>query len=110
MGSYIFYAQHNFPEVQHTHDEGWTYHGAALDSSSFIQMPSILHWLTGNIGYHHVHHLNAKIPFYRLPEIMSALPELQTPKKTSLHPLEIWRCLRLDVWNPSLGKMAAIRF
>ena len=51
-------------------------------------------WFTGNIGYHHINHLNAKIPFYRLPEVMAAMPELQAPKTTSFHPLEIIRCLQ----------------
>jgi omega-6 fatty acid desaturase (delta-12 desaturase) len=50
---------------------------AALTASSYIPMNPIMRWFTGNIGYHHVHHLNARIPFYRLPEAMAQLAELQ---------------------------------
>ncbi len=108
LGSYLFYAQHNFPEVVHTDNAGWTHHGAAMEASSFMRMPSIMHWFTANIGYHHIHHLNAKIPFYRLPEVMRNMPELQTPNQTSLHPREILRCLRLKVWNCQTGGMEAL--
>lgn len=99
LGSYLFYAQHNFPGVSLMDEDGWTYEGAALESSSFMQMPRVLHWFTGNIGYHHIHHLNARIPFYRLPEVYKALPDLQKAKRTSLAPGDVLRCLRLKVWN-----------
>jgi len=99
LGSYLFYAQHNFPGVMLKDEDGWTYEGAALESSSFMRMPRILHWFTGNIGYHHIHHLNARIPFYRLPEVYAAIPELQAAKTTNLSPAEIARCFRLKVWN-----------
>jgi omega-6 fatty acid desaturase (delta-12 desaturase) len=65
----------------------------------------IMHWFTGNIGYHHVHHLNARIPFYRLPEAMAAIPELQMPGRTSLHPAEIYRCLQLKLWDAERKRM-----
>jgi omega-6 fatty acid desaturase (delta-12 desaturase) len=60
-----------------------------------------MHWFTGNIGYHHVHHLNHKIPFYRLPETMAAMPELQDPHRTSWRPSDVMACLRLKVWDPA---------
>jgi omega-6 fatty acid desaturase (delta-12 desaturase) len=59
-----------------------------------------MRWFTGNIGYHHVHHLNPKIPFYRLPEAMVAIKELQSPVMTSLRPYDILACLRLKLWDP----------
>lgn len=99
LGTYLFYVQHNFPGVTFRDSKGWTYEGAALDSSSFLRMPEIMHWFTANIGYHHIHHLNSRIPFYRLPEAMRAIPELRNPKSSSLHPLDIWSCLRLTVWD-----------
>ena len=64
-----------------------------------------MHWFTGNIGYHHVHHLNARIPFYRLPEAMAAITELQTPARTTLDIHEIWRCLRLNYWSVEQNRM-----
>ena len=57
----------------------------------------------------HVHHLNARIPFYRLPEAMNELPELQGAKTTSLRPAEIWRCLRLKVWDVAAQRMVSLR-
>ena len=75
MGAYLFYAQHNFPGVQFRNRDEWNYVFAALQSSSYIRMSRLMSWFTGNIGYHHVHHLNALIPFYRLPEAMAASSE-----------------------------------
>ena len=78
----------------------WDYIFAALHSSSYIRMSRLMCWFTGNIGYHHVHHLNSKIPFYRLPEAMAAIKELQAPVTTSLRPRDIFACLRLKLWDP----------
>ena len=66
-------------------------------------------WFTGNIGYHHVHHLNAKIPFYRLPEAMDGIVELQTPTTTSLNPIDVMGCLRLKLWDPASEKLLTFR-
>ena len=74
----------------------------------FHETNRIMAWFTGNIGYHHIHHLNARIPFYRLPEVMKKIPELQTPKTTSLNPMEIIRCLRLKVWDVESQRMVVV--
>jgi omega-6 fatty acid desaturase (delta-12 desaturase) len=105
IGSYLFYAQHNFPTVSFKDKAGWTYEVAALESSSYMRTGKLMAWFTGNIGYHHIHHLNAKIPFYRLPEVFQKIPELQHPRTTSLSPLEIFRCLRLKVWDVDAQRM-----
>jgi acyl-lipid omega-6 desaturase (Delta-12 desaturase) len=109
MGSYLFYAQHNFPGTHFEEKEGWTYISAAMNSSSYMKMNPIMHWFTGNIGYHHVHHLNARIPFYRLPEAFEKIPELQTAKTTSLNPVDIFNCLRLKVWDTETQRMIGFR-
>lgn len=109
LGAYLFYAQHNFPTATFADKDGWSYVNAALGSSSYMKMSPVMHWFTGNIGYHHIHHLNARIPFYRLPEAYAAIPELQQAKTTSLMPAEIARCLRLKVWDPDLGRMVGRR-
>lgn len=108
IGSYLFYAQHNFPTVSFSEKAGWTYDKAALESSSYLKTGRIMAWFTANIGYHHVHHLNSRIPFYRLPEVIAAIPELQRPKVTSLHPREIIRCLRLKVWDTETQRMVSL--
>ena len=104
-GAYLFYAQHNFPDMTLQPRELWSYERAALESSSYMEMNPVLHWFTGNIGYHHVHHLNPGIPFYRLREAMDAIPELQHAGKTSLTPRDIGACFELKLWDPEQQKM-----
>ena len=108
MGSYLFYAQHNFPTVTFVGNEEWTYEGAALDSSSFMKLNPLMHWFTANIGYHHIHHMNSRIPFYRLPEVWDAVPEMRTAKTTSLKIKDIWACLKLKVWDFDNKKMVGV--
>jgi len=109
LGSYLFYAQHNFPGVILKDKGGWTFEGAALESSSFLNTNPIMAWFTGNIGYHHIHHLNHRVPFYRLPEVYRDIPELRQARTTSLHPREIFRCLRLKVWCVETQRMVGFR-
>lgn len=108
MGSYLFYVQHNFPGVAFRDNAHWTYEAAALESSSYLRSSRLMAWFTANIGYHHIHHLNPKIPFYRLPEVMRAIPELQSPKSTTLSPLAIYRSFRLKVWNATEQRMTGV--
>jgi omega-6 fatty acid desaturase (delta-12 desaturase) len=105
LGAYLFYAQHNFVGVKFRTNSDWNYSKAALESSSFMKLNKFLTWVTANIGYHHIHHMNARIPFYRLPETMKAIPELQQVKQTTLNPTDIYKCLRLAVWDPEQGRM-----
>jgi omega-6 fatty acid desaturase (delta-12 desaturase) len=108
IGSYLFYAQHNFPSVSFRDNAGWTYETAALESSSYLKTGPLMAWFTGNIGYHHIHHLNSRIPFYRLPEACAGIPELQAPKTTSFHPAQMLRCLRLKVWDVEAQRMVGL--
>jgi omega-6 fatty acid desaturase (delta-12 desaturase) len=105
VGGYLFYAQHNFPEVMLYGKGEWTYDDAALHSSSHLRMGRLLRWFTGNIGYHHIHHLNARIPFYRLPSAARSLPSFDQQVGTSLRLRDIWRCLRLALWDSSARRM-----
>ncbi len=109
LGGYIFYAQHNFPEVVLQRNEDWDYFDAALQSSSFIRMNVVMRWFTANIGFHHVHHVNPRIPFYKLPQAMASVVELQNPRSTSLRPKEIWRCLQLKLWDEKSGRMISMK-
>lgn len=108
LGAYLFYAQHNFPGVTFADNNDWSYEKAAFESSSYMVMNPLMAWLTGNIGYHHIHHLNSKIPFYRLPEAMAHFKELQNCKRTSLQPKEIVACLRLKIWDQDKKKMIGL--
>lgn len=109
LGAYLFYAQHNFPSAKLKARADWSHVDAALHSSSFMTMGPLMNWFTGNIGYHHVHHLNARIPFYRLPEAMAALEELQSPGTTSLTLRDIASCLRLKLWSPAKGRFVGFK-
>ena len=100
IGAYLFYAQHNFPGVIFQANEDWAYETAALKSSSYMKLNPFWAWVTANIGYHHIHHLNSRIPFYKLPEVMRQLPELQSATTTSLSIKDMCHCLRLKIWDP----------
>ena len=104
-GAYLFYAQHNFPGMHVEPRETWSYTRAALESSSYMECGALMRWFTGNIGYHHVHHLNPSIPFYRLPEAMYGVEELRNPIKTTLRPSDIIACFRLKLWDPQRNEM-----
>jgi acyl-lipid omega-6 desaturase (Delta-12 desaturase) len=108
LGAYLFYAQHNFPGVTFSDNNTWDYEKAAMQSSSFMVMNPFMAWVTANIGYHHIHHLNSRVPFYRLPEVMKAIPELQKAKTTSFKFSDIKACLKLKVWDPERGEMVSL--
>ena len=106
VGAYLFYAQHNFPAAYVQPREEWTFVRAALESSSYMRLGRVMRFFTGNIGYHHVHHLNHRIPFYRLPEAMAGIPELQHPRGvTSLSVADIMACIRLKLWDPETERL-----
>lgn len=109
IGAYLFYAQHNYPGVKHQKRENWRYVFSAMQTSSFMDCNAVMHWFTANIGFHHVHHLNPRIPFYRLPEAMEEIPELRYPVRTSLLPADVFRCLRLKLWDPEKDRMVTFR-
>lgn len=105
LGAYMFYAQHNFKGMKMLSPEEWSIPEASLKSSSWMKLNPVLDWMTGHIGFHHVHHLNSTIPFYRLKEAMAAIPELQNPPITTLRPSDVWGCLRLKLWDEAGERM-----
>lgn len=109
LGSYLFYCQHNFPGAKFRENQDWTYGNAALSSTSHMVMNPVMQWFTANIGLHHVHHINSRIPFYRLQEAMDSMPELNSVQTTSWNPIEIYRCFRLKLWDEQEEKMITLR-
>ncbi len=107
LGSYLFYIQHNFPDAKIHGAHDWSYGVAALLSSSHLETGAVMQWFLGNIGFHHVHHLNAKIPFYRLPEAMAGLPDLQSPGKTTFALKDVVSCLRLKLWDTEQNRFVS---
>jgi omega-6 fatty acid desaturase (delta-12 desaturase) len=109
LGGYLFYAQHSFAGMRILPDPEWTVYRASLVSSSYLRLGAVLRWFTGNIGFHHIHHLNSLIPFYRLPDAMAAIPELQHPFVTRLSPRAIVACFRANLWDDASGRMIGYR-
>jgi len=109
IGSYLFYSQHNYPDAKYSKKEDWSYASAALNSSSFLDSTKFTHWITANIGYHHIHHINARIPFYNLPNVYKEMEEFKNPGKTSLSPSDLSKCLRLKLWDAENNKMISLK-
>jgi omega-6 fatty acid desaturase (delta-12 desaturase) len=109
LGSYLFFAQHSFKRMHILSEEEWTYYRAAMETSSYMRLSKVMQWFTGNIGFHHIHHLNVRIPFYRLPEVMDAIPELQSPVTTTLSPRDIRDCFRCCLWDEGRQRVVSYR-
>lgn len=110
FGSYLFFVQHNFEEALVREEADWTHAASAVEASSFLELSPVMHWFTGNIGYHHIHHLNPRIPFYRLPEAMAAIPALQDARVARLSVGEVWKTLtRLDLWDHESRRFVTFR-
>ncbi len=107
LGVWLFYVQHQFEHTYWEHDPDWNYQAAALEGSSYLALPKLLQWATGNIGLHHIHHLGARIPNYRLPEVLRDHPDLSKVSR-----LTIWdgiRCSRLALWDEAQRKLIRFR-
>jgi acyl-lipid omega-6 desaturase (Delta-12 desaturase) len=97
LGVWLFYVQHTFQPAYWTRNEHWEYDKAAIAGSSHYDLPGILHWFTGNIGYHHIHHLAPHIPNYRLRAAFESSPLLQRAPRLTLR--TSLGCARLKLWD-----------
>ncbi|MGH7545495.1 MAG: fatty acid desaturase [Gemmatimonadota bacterium] len=107
IGVWLFYVQHQFEPTYWEHDERWEYDAAALQGSSFYRLPKLLQWATGNIGLHHIHHLHARIPNYRLQQVLDDHPELHRVPTLTLR--DSFRCVRLALWDERAKKLVPFR-
>lgn len=105
-GGWLFFIQHQFEETTWDKAEGWNFQVAALLGSSYYKLPRVLNWFTGNIGLHHIHHLNSMIPNYRLMACLDASPELQAINKLTLR--DSIKCTQLKLWDETQRRL--IRF
>ena len=96
-GMWLFYVQHQFETTHWATDEEWDLHDAALEGSSHYVMPSVLQWISANIGIHHVHHLYSRIPFYRLPEVLKEHSILAQSNRLTIR--ESLSSARLHLWD-----------
>jgi acyl-lipid omega-6 desaturase (Delta-12 desaturase) len=97
LGLWMFYVQHQFEDGYWEGDSAWDYTAAAMAGSSYYKLPRILQWFSGNIGFHHIHHLNSRIPNYNLEHCHSVNPEFQKVKPVTL--FSSLRTLRLRLWD-----------
>jgi omega-6 fatty acid desaturase (delta-12 desaturase) len=97
IGVWLFYVQHQFEDTFWDHDESWNFHVAALQGSSYYDLPNVLRWFTANIGVHHVHHLCSRIPYYRLPRVLQEHPELASVGRLTLR--QSLYCVRMVLWD-----------
>jgi omega-6 fatty acid desaturase (delta-12 desaturase) len=102
---WLFYVQHQFEETYWEHHPEWEYIPACLQGSSFYKLPKVLQWFSGNIGFHHIHHLSPRVPNYFLERCHREHEELLIGE-----PLTLWaslRSLRFRLWDEELGRMIA---
>jgi omega-6 fatty acid desaturase (delta-12 desaturase) len=107
VGGWLFYIQHQFEDAHWKHDEEWDFQTAALYGSTYYVLPKVLQWFTGNIGLHHIHHLNSMIPNYRLQDCLEACPGLEDVNRLTI--LESLGCVRLALWDQNSGKLVSFR-
>ena len=107
IGVWMFYVQHQFDETHWSRTGEWDRENAALQGSSYYDLPKWLMWVTGNIGVHHVHHLSARIPFYQLPRILKAHPELKSVGRLTF--IQSLKCVKLALWNEAEQRMVSFR-
>ncbi|MBG0918125.1 fatty acid desaturase [Exiguobacterium profundum] len=77
LGIWLFYVQHTFEDSYFEDEQEWDYVKAAIEGSSYYELPKVLQWVTGNIGFHHVHHLSPRVPNYHLEKAHTSTPPLQ---------------------------------
>lgn len=106
IGVWLFYVQHQFDGAYWEDGEDWDYFDAALQGSSYYKLPLVLQWLSGNIGFHHVHHLGPRIPNYLLPQCHNENTIFRRVKPLRLG--ESLKCMRLRVWDADAKRMVGL--
>jgi len=102
-GVWLFYVQHQFEGVYWERSGEWDYTTAALQGSSFYKLPKVLQWFSGNIGFHHIHHLSPRIPNYHLEKCHRADPLFQTVKPVTL--VSSLRSFTFRLWDERRRKL-----
>ena len=102
----LFYVQHQFENAYFARGSSWKHFDSAVAGSSYFDLPKVLAFFTGNIGYHHVHHLSPRVPNYALAACHRDLPDIQ-PRV--LHLADVPRLLRLALWDESRGRLVSFR-
>ncbi|MBW8782375.1 MAG: fatty acid desaturase [Verrucomicrobia bacterium] len=106
-GVWMFYVQHQFEDAYWEHTEEWDYTEAALKGSSFYRLPKVLQWFTGNIGFHHIHHLSSRIPNYNLERCHNSHPMFNQVKPITI--LTSLKSLNFRLWDEQSRKLVGYR-
>ncbi len=106
LGVLLFYVQHQFEHTYWDKHEEWDYYDASLHGSSYLKLPAPLQWLTANIGVHHVHHMSARIPNYKLQQVHDDNPEFHVV--TTITMKDSWRLMWLTLWDEDRRRL--VRF
>ncbi len=107
FGIWLFYIQHQYESVYWSRTKQWDFISASMQGSSFFKLPRVLNWFSGNIGYHHIHHLNPGIPNYNLPKCYKANLDLQAAPTITLS--TSFKSLGLRLWDESANKMVGFK-
>jgi acyl-lipid omega-6 desaturase (Delta-12 desaturase) len=102
-GVWLFYVQHTFADAYWSRQHDWDARQAAMAGSSYYDLPQALHWLTGNIGYHHIHHLAPRIPNYHLRAAFESSPLLRCAPRLTL--MASLGCARMKLWDEDRRRM-----
>lgn len=106
-GVWLFYVQHQFEDVVWTRNKDWDYKKMAMEGSSYLKFPRILQWFSGNIGFHHVHHLSPKIPNYNLEKCHKENKLFDTIKPVTFIPSI--RTMNLKLWDEKMQQLISIK-
>ena len=95
--------QHQFEDVIWTHNDDWDYQEMALHGSSFLKTPRIIQWFSGNIGFHHIHHLGPKIPNYNLERCHQENPMFSSVKPITI--IKGLQTMKFRLWDENMGRL-----
>jgi omega-6 fatty acid desaturase (delta-12 desaturase) len=96
-GFWLFYLQHQYEDVNWVRNSDWNYREIAIEGSSFVKFPKLLQWFSGNIGFHHIHHINARIPNYKLEKCYKENAIFKEVEPVTF--LKSLKTLRLRLWD-----------
>ncbi|MCK9450899.1 MAG: fatty acid desaturase [Bacteroidales bacterium] len=106
-GVFLFYVQHQFPDVHWYRDDVWDYSTVAITGASYLKLPKVLQWFSGNIGFHHIHHLSSKIPNYKLERCHNENEAFHQLVPVTL--MNSFHTLKLRLWDEQQQQLVSFR-
>jgi len=106
-GLWLFYLQHQYEDVTWVRTNNWNYREIALEGSSFVKFPKVLQWFSGNIGFHHIHHINSRIPNYKLEKCYRENPIFKDVKPVTF--MKSLKTLRLRLWDEKNQRLISFK-